>query len=67
MHHWGYFHPFAFVFLFILVGLFIMVWRGRGRRYNHPQNDALSILEARLAKGEISAEEFMEIKKTLKS
>ncbi|MBS4219944.1 SHOCT domain-containing protein [Bacillus sp. FJAT-49711] len=67
MHHWGYFHPFAFVFFLIIVGLFIMIWRGRGRTCNHSQNDALSILEARFAKGEISAEEFKEMKKTLNS
>ncbi|MBS4201758.1 SHOCT domain-containing protein [Bacillus sp. FJAT-49732] len=67
MHHWGYFHPFAFVFFLIIVGVFIMIWRGRGRKCYHPQNDALSILEARFAKGEISAEEFKEMKKTLNS
>ncbi|MFD2211907.1 SHOCT domain-containing protein [Virgibacillus halophilus] len=52
----------------IIVGFFItnvILWRKRGLCY-YNRSDALSILESRLAKGEITGEEFNEIKKTLK-
>ncbi|MDY0395665.1 SHOCT domain-containing protein [Virgibacillus halophilus] len=43
----------------------VILWRKRGLCY-YNRSDALSILESRLAKGEITGEEFNEIKKTLK-
>jgi uncharacterized membrane protein len=69
MYHWGYFFPFGLVFFLIIIGFFMtnmILWRRRGGMCYHNQSDALSILESRLARGEITGEEFYEIKETLK-
>jgi len=69
MYHWGYFFPFGLVFFLIIIGFFItnmIFWRKRGGMCYHNQSDALTILESRLARGEITGEEFYEIKETLK-
>lgn len=68
MHHWGYFHPFGLIFFLTIIGFFItnmILWRRRGGICYHNQSDALSILEGRLVRGEITGEKFYEIKKTL--
>jgi len=75
-HGWG-FHPwFFFGFLFWLVPaivlgiavIFIAKWlSGSGRRENNPSdgNSAVRILQERYAKGEITKEQFEQMKKDL--
>ncbi|WP_404456344.1 hypothetical protein LG329_09250 [Virgibacillus necropolis] len=69
--YWEHFHPFGFFFFIILVGLLIssiIMWRRRhGMCYhvNRQPHSAFSILENRLASGEINIEEYNQIKETL--
>lgn len=67
--YWEHFHPFGFLFFLLMVGLFItniIMWRRRSSWcYRHPY-DALTILENRLARGEMNTEEYTKLKETLK-
>ncbi|MFF2753218.1 hypothetical protein ACFVR1_05615 [Psychrobacillus sp. NPDC058041] len=69
MMHYGHFPPFGFFFFLVMIGLIItniIMWkRGRGNCYNN-RIDAVNVLENRLAKGEVSIEEYKEIKETLR-
>ncbi|MGP4106363.1 hypothetical protein [Virgibacillus sp. L01] len=67
-----YFHPIGF-FLFILLITFfitnIIIWKRRNSEkcyYNSSSPNAMATLDNRLAKGEVSLEEYKEIKETLK-
>ncbi|WP_099159205.1 hypothetical protein [Virgibacillus ndiopensis] len=68
--YWEHFHPFGFFFFLLLVSLLItniVMWKRRsGRCYYNTQN-AQSTLDNRLAKGEVTMEEYKEIKETLKN
>ncbi|WP_188454774.1 SHOCT domain-containing protein [Virgibacillus oceani] len=67
--YWEHFHPFGFFFFVLIAGLLIaniVIWRRRGGRYYYNGHNALSVLDTRLAKGEITIEEYEEIKDTLK-
>lgn len=70
--HWEYFHPFGFFFFMILIAFFIsniILWRRRGSGrcyYNDGDSNAIATLDNRLAKGEVSIEEYKELKETLK-
>ena len=66
---WTHFHPFFFLFFILIVGFFIanmILWRRRRGACFHNPYDAVTILENRLARGEISKEEYQEVKETLK-
>jgi uncharacterized membrane protein len=69
MHHWGYFHPFGFIFFLLLIGLIIAnfkMWRGkRGYCYQGGQHDPQLILDKRLASGDIDIEEYKKLKEVL--
>ncbi|WP_391119636.1 hypothetical protein [Psychrobacillus sp. L3] len=69
MMHYGHFPPFGFFFFILIIGLiitnFIMWRRGRGMCY-HNRFDAINVLENRLAKGEISIDEYNNVKEILK-
>ncbi|MBS4213963.1 MULTISPECIES: SHOCT domain-containing protein [Neobacillus] len=65
--HWGYFHPFGFIFFLLLLGLIFAnfrLWRGkRGFCYqDRHHHDPLLILDKRLASGEITIEEYTKLK-----
>lgn len=51
----------------LVVGVlaFLLFWRTRRDRPSADRNDSLEILKIRLAKGEISIEEYETLKKTL--
>lgn len=69
MHHWGYFHPFAFIFPLLFIAFFaanFIMWSRRGRFCFHGNADAQVILAKRLASGEIGVEEFEKINEILK-
>lgn len=70
MHHWGYFHPFGFLFFILFIGLIIAnikMWRGRrGNCSQALYPDSLSILDKRLASGEIEVEEYQKLREILK-
>jgi putative membrane protein len=53
------------VLVILLVLFIIRAIRGPGRRWLVQKPDALDIAKERLAKGEISSEQFQEIKKNL--
>ncbi|MGV3465452.1 MAG: SHOCT domain-containing protein [Heyndrickxia sp.] len=69
MHHWGYFHPICFLFIILIIGLIIAnirMWRGkRGYCSDRLIPDSFSILDKRLASGEISVEEYEKLKEIL--
>lgn len=69
MHHWGHFYPFCFLFIILMIGLIIAnirMWRGRrGYCSDRQYPDACSILDKRLASGEISVEEYEKLKEIL--
>ncbi|WLD91678.1 SHOCT domain-containing protein [Alkalihalobacillus sp. AL-G] len=65
--HWG-FHPIGFIFFILLVGLLIsniMMHRRKYGKSNRDSHNALSILENRLASGEIDTDEYEKIKAIL--
>jgi uncharacterized membrane protein len=68
--YWGHFHPFGFILFLLIAGFlitnFIILKRNRRGICTHTPYDALTILENRLAKGEIGIEEYQELKNTLK-
>ncbi|WP_430790662.1 hypothetical protein VBD025_07060 [Virgibacillus flavescens] len=54
-----HFHPFGFLFFFLIVGLLVtnlVLWKRRGSRRFHNPYQAKTILENRLAKGEITSD-----------
>lgn len=72
MHHWECFpFPFGFLFFLLLIGLFIANliswrrcrWGGRHRFHD----DALLILDKRLASGDIDIQEYQTLKDVLKN
>ena len=69
MHHWGHFHPFCFLFLILFIGFIIAnirMWRGRrGYCFDRNYPDSLTILDKRLASGEINVEEYQKLKEVL--
>ncbi len=68
--YWSHFHPFGFIFFVLIVGFlitnFIILKRSRRGMCTHTPYDALTILENRLANGEISIEKYKELKDILK-
>lgn len=75
-HWWG--HGFGFmwliplaffvVFIFFMRGMFRQGWSGCGPGRNTPSGEsAHEILDKRFAKGEITKEEYQEMKKTLEN
>ncbi|MBS4173037.1 hypothetical protein [Bacillus sp. FJAT-49736] len=68
MHYWGVVHPFCFLFILILILLFVNFRIRKGRRYFSNENypDSFSILDKRLASGEIDVEEYQKLKEILK-
>ncbi|MEC9485843.1 MAG: hypothetical protein UMR38_08280 [Candidatus Izemoplasma sp.] len=72
MHHMGYYDNFSSTSYFINIGLLILAYIGLiaaililVSKQTSQSNNALEILNERLTKGEISLEEYREIKRTI--
>lgn len=68
--HFGMFFGFIFMFLFFTGFVLLIIWIVKqfghgGQSTSSPAGNALEILKERYAKGEISKEEFTEMKKEL--
>ncbi|MBM7553353.1 hypothetical protein [Thalassobacillus pellis] len=64
--HWGYFHPIGFLLLAGLLIITIILLKQRYYENPHNSHTAINILEERLAKGEISIDEYKTLKETIK-
>ncbi|WP_054861333.1 hypothetical protein [Gracilibacillus sp. JCM 18860] len=66
--HGFYFHPFGLLMFLLLVGLLIagiVSCKRKRDKYDYRLENALMILDSRLAKGEISIDEYNDILSTL--
>ncbi|MRG85099.1 SHOCT domain-containing protein [Salinibacillus xinjiangensis] len=69
MHQFGYFFPFGIFFTFLLFGLIItniILWKRRKGLCYQDNHLALTTLNNRLAKGEITVDEYNDLKEILK-
>lgn len=77
MHWWGWYGDWGFhwiwmvLFWVLVIGGIVWLVRGCGRvnddrHHAEPRNKGLEILDERYARGEISKEEYLEMRETLK-